>query len=213
VPKKIGLLGGTFDPIHLGHLRAAEEVYERLSLDKIFFVPSGRPPHKYRPDLSPFEVRFKMVCLAIEGISHFEALDLEGRREGPSYSVVTLEILRQERRGEEIYFIMGLDAFLEIETWHSFERLPSLAHLVVVTRGPGDKKDFVDKVLRVFPLVQETKWGFIHPQGYSLRYLEITRIDISSTMIRRLVRQKHSIRFLLPEEVRAFILRQGLYSG
>ncbi len=210
---KIGLLGGTFDPIHLGHLRAAEEVYEKLTLDEILFIPSGNPPHKHRPDLTPFPKRLEMVRLAIEGISHFRVTDLEGREEGPSYSVRTLEALRFQRPNVEFFFILGLDAFCELETWYAYQRLPLLAHLVVINRGEKKKEDFIRKVKELFPQALAKAEGFDVPGGYSLIYLEVTRLDISSTIIRQIRKQGRSIRFLVPEKVRRFILQHRLYSG
>ncbi len=209
---RIGLLGGTFDPIHYGHLRAAEEAYEALALQKVLFLPSPDPPHKRRPDLSPFGLRLEMVRLAVEGIPHFEPSDLEEKLPKPSYSVRTLTYLRKKSR-DEIYFILGLDAFLELETWYQYRELPRLAHLVVVTRGEGGKEAFLRKLKELFPMVQEEGEVFRYPQGYTFRYLPMLRLDISSTYLRKLFREGRSGRFLLPEMVRRFVLEKALYQG
>ncbi len=207
---RIGLLGGTFDPIHYGHLRAAEEAYHVLSLTKVIFLPTADPPHKKRPDLSPFAYRFEMVKLATRDVPYFEVSDLEARLPRPSYSVRTLSSLR-ETLAAELFFILGLDAFLELETWYHYEELPKLAHLVVVTRGEGGKEAFCAKAKALFPAIREEEGLYRHPEGYTIRYLPILRLDISSTYLREAFRRGLSARFLLPEEVRLFVLAKGLY--
>ena len=211
MPQRIGLFGGTFDPIHFGHLRAAEEVYEALNLEKVIFIPAGIPPHKHRPDLSPFEDRLKMVSLAIQGIGHFKVDDLEGKRKEPSYTVITLKRLRQTHPQQEFFFILGLDAFCEIDTWYEYNQLPLLAHLVVITRGEGGWERFRQKVHQAFRDFYEDKEKFIFPKGYSLSYLETTRMDISASLIREKIKKNLSIRFLTPEPVRHYIMTNKLY--
>ncbi len=206
-----GILGGTFDPIHYGHLRAAEEVYEALSLDKVLFIPAGQPPHKYRPDLSPFDLRLELVQTALRDIPYFQVLDLEGRRPGPSYSVVTLEILNQEFSHVDFFFILGLDAFADLGAWFRFKDLPRLAHLVIISRGPGDVGLFQKKLRRIFPESTPEASFWRLPGGKTIRFLPITRLDISATRIRTLIRQGRSPRFLLPDEVLNLIREQGLY--
>ncbi len=205
-----GIFGGTFDPIHLGHLRAAEEVYEALALEKIIFIPAGFPPHKHRPDLSPFSLRYQMVKLAIEGVPHFEVSEIEAQLEGPSYSLLTLQELGKRFPGVEFFFILGLDAFLEFETWYHYQELPRLTHLVVIPRGPGGAKEFEEKTKNLFPEARKEEIWQI-PGGKTLRFISVTRFDISATAIRELVRKRCSIRFLVPDRVRSFILKNGLY--
>ncbi len=208
--ERVGIFGGTYDPIHLGHLRAAEEVRENLALERVLFIPAGHPPHKHRPDLTPFEKRLEMTRLAVEGVPGFWVSDLEGRLPGPSYSVRTLKKLRAEAPAE-YFFVLGLDAFLEIETWYQYLVLPELAHLVVITRGEGGEEEFRKKAQEVFPHLLEEGAYFRYPRGFTLRFLPVTRLDISSTFIRQTVKAGRSIRFLVPEPVRRFILVQGLY--
>jgi len=205
-----GIFGGTFDPIHLGHLRAAEEVYEALALEKIIFIPAGFPPHKHRPDLSPFSLRYQMVKLAIEGVPHFEVSEIEAQLKGPSYSLLTLQELGKRFPGVEFFFILGLDAFLEFETWYHYQELPRLTHLVVIPRGPGGAKEFEKKTKDLFPEARKEEVWHI-PGGKTLRFISVTRFDISATTIRELVRKNCSIRFLVPDRVRSFILENGLY--
>ncbi len=205
-----GIFGGTFDPIHLGHLRAAEEIYEALALKKIIFIPAGFPPHKHRPDLSPFPFRYQMVKLAIEGIPYFEVSEIEAQLKGPSYSLFTLQELTRRFPKVEFFFILGLDAFLEFETWYQYQDLPRLTHLVVIPRGPGGMKEFDLKTKDLFPEAKREKFWQI-PGGKTLRFVSITRFDISATTIRKLVRKGNSIRFLVPDKVRSFILENNLY--
>ncbi len=208
-----GILGGTFDPIHLGHLRAAEEVYEALRLEKVLFIPAGQPPHKYRPDLSPFEIRLQLVKAAIKGVDYFEALDWEGLRPGPSYSVETLELLNRSFACVDFYFILGLDAFVSFGSWYRFQDILSFTHLVIISRGPGDIGLFQKTVQKLFPqaLPEASFWRL--PEGKTIRFLPVTRLDISATKIRSLVRQGRSPRFLLPEAVWEIINKQKLYTA
>ena len=129
---RLGILGGTFDPIHLGHLRVAEEISEEFNLERLFLIPSAAPPHKEIKPVTPFEHRLAMTRLAAKESSKFEALDLEGRRQGLSYSVETLRELHQTLRSDPtLFFIIGMDAFLEIRTWKEYERLFDYAHFLV----------------------------------------------------------------------------------
>ncbi|AEH45553.1 nicotinate (nicotinamide) nucleotide adenylyltransferase [Thermodesulfatator indicus DSM 15286] len=208
--ERVGLLGGTFDPIHLGHLRAGLEVYEKLALSKLVFIPAGTPPHKKRRPLSPFSLRYEMTKLAIKDTPYFEVSDIEGRRQGPSYSVLTLEELKTVSK-YEFFFILGLDAYLEFDIWYQYQRIPELAHVVVINRGPGGQKEFFEKTRKIFPQAQEKEGIFHLPKGKSLRFLPVTRLDISSTMIREAVKTRKSIQFLVPESVREFIALHKLY--
>jgi len=134
---KWGLLGGTFDPIHMGHLRCAEEILEMFDLNRIIFVPASRPPHKLGAEITPFFHREQMVRLAIEDNPSFSFSDVENQREGTSYSVETIEyFLNRYLKDLELYFILGQDAFHAIQTWRDWNRLLLLCHMVVMTR-PG----------------------------------------------------------------------------
>ncbi len=210
--KKIGLLGGTLDPIHYGHLRAAEEVYEILGLDEVWFVPAYQPPHKLTRHLTPFKQRFEMVKLAIRGSNHFKVKDFEARRKGVSYSV---DLLRQIKAlyGRQclFYFILGTDAAIDIESWKEWQSLPSLATLVIVQRPPVSIKEVKTRFSEIFPDIpigQRTDVGEEQP---AIIMLETTALDISSTNIRALAGRNRSIRFLLPEDVRSYIMKNKLY--
>ncbi|MBM4295122.1 MAG: nicotinate-nucleotide adenylyltransferase [Deltaproteobacteria bacterium] len=214
-PKRLGLFGGTFNPIHYGHLRSGEEVVEALSLDRLWFIPAAVPPHKSPPEITPFEVRLEMTRLAVEDNPRAEVSDVEGRRPGKSYSIETVRLLRRELgQTWELYFILGLDAILEISTWKDFRELFSLCHFVVLDR-PGYDRRQLEEVLRgeVNPYFQPLAegGGFQHPSGYRVLVVSTSLMDISATLIRSLVRAGRSIRYLLPEAVRGYIIKNKLY--
>jgi nicotinate-nucleotide adenylyltransferase len=213
--KRLGLFGGTFNPIHYGHLRSAEEVCEALGLTRLWFIPAGEPPHKAGQGITSFAVRLEMTRLAVGEHPIMEVSDLEGRRPGRSYSIETLRQMRREM-GEawELYFIVGLDAALEIATWKDYQDLFTLSHFVVLDRPGYDHRRLEEILLnevqpRFRPL--EAERGFQHPSGHKVVFQATTLLDISGTAIRNLVRQGRSVRYLLPEPVRRYIFKNKLY--
>jgi len=214
-PTRLGLFGGTFNPIHYGHLRSAEEVAEALDLDQIWFIPAALPPHKSRADVTSFEVRLALTRLAVGRHPRLKVSDVEGRRPGKSYTIDTLHHFREEFGPQgELYFILGMDSMLEIATWKAYRELFTLSHFVVLDR-PGYDRDRLDEILKrqVNPDFQalSSREGFQHPSGYRVLVQNTTLLDISGTRIRHLVREGRSIRYLLPEPVRRFILKNNLY--
>jgi nicotinate-nucleotide adenylyltransferase len=213
-PLRLGLFGGTFNPMHYGHLRSAEEVCEALALTRLWFIPAGHPPHKTVQGITPFEVRLQMSRLAVGDHPVMSVSDLEGRRPGRSYSIETLRQIRREVGPTwELYFILGLDAILEIPTWKDYKDLFSLSHFVVLDR-PGYNRQRLKEVLgEVHPLFRPLKLqrGFLHPTGHKVILQETTLMDISGTAIREMVRHGRSIRYLLPEAVREYIITHKLY--
>ncbi len=214
-PPRLGLFGGTFNPIHYGHLRAAEQVCEALQLTRLWFIPAALPPHKTPPEVTPFAVRLEMTRLAVGDHPVMSVSEIEGQRPGRSYSIETLRQIRQDMGSHwELYFILGLDAILEIATWKDYAQLFTLCHFVVLDR-PGYDRNRLGQVLlrevspRFQALVGET--GFRHPSGHKVMVQATTLMDISGTEIRRLVQQRRSIRYLLPEEVRGYIIKHKLY--
>ena len=216
--QKLGILGGTFNPIHYGHLAAAEEVRARLKLDRILFIPSFLPPHKSEEDVPSALHRMEMIRLATSGNPHFEPSDIEIKRGGTSYTIDTIEALRQSSPGTELFFITGLDTFLEIKTWHAWEKLLRFCCFVVLSR-PG--YSFVD--LTNIDFMKSAERGLndldqgilkhvkIRPGAFTL-YLEmIPLFDISSTEIRRRVKEGGNIKYLLPDSVEVYIIKKGLY--
>ena len=213
---KLGVLGGTFDPVHLGHLRLAEEVGEGLDLEKVYLIPAASPPHKNKRPVTPFHDRFIMTQIAVKASPLLDVLDLEGRRPGHSYSIETFrELHRIFAPDLELHFILGMDAFLEIRTWKEYKKLFDYAHFVVINR-PGVPVDTLDSFLTDLDVgfkQQERNGKFVVPSGNSLIYMEATMMDISSTGIRMRVAQGKSIRFLVPEAVRVQIIEKGLYAA
>jgi nicotinate-nucleotide adenylyltransferase len=213
--KKIGLFGGTFNPIHYGHLRPAEEIGEILDLESIIFIPASDPPHKEKKDLLPAPQRAEMVRLAIQENPRFSFSDAEISRPGKSYSVETIPYFqRLVGKEAELYFILGLDAFLEIGTWKDPATLFTLCHFAILMR-PGFEKIFSAEHLPIdlapdFCYDSE-KDGFIHKSGFGVFPREITALDISSTKIRQMIGQGKSIRYLVPPAVEGFIAEQGFY--
>ncbi len=213
--RKIGFLGGTLDPIHTGHLRSAEEVWEGLGLDEIWFAPAARPPHKSHAGLTPFHHRLSMVQAIVDEVDHFRASDIEAGRPGPSFSIDTLKLLKERLdKHTKIYFILGSDAFVDIQTWKDYNHLTDYSDIVVMGRG-GNCWDKVRKVVKkAFPL---------HTSGdnnriYTARgkgkiiFFRVTSLEISSTDIRQRLRRGQSVRFLLPEQVLTYIVTHGLYT-
>ncbi|HDR16242.1 MAG TPA: nicotinate-nucleotide adenylyltransferase [Desulfobacteraceae bacterium] len=210
--QKIGIFGGTFDPIHIGHLRSVEETADRLHLDRIFLIPSALPPHKARSDMTSFPDRLKMTRLAVEDNTLIEVLDIEGKRSGPSYSVDTLENFRGKMGVEvNLFFLLGMDAFLDIESWHRYRRLFELARFVVFSRTENSEEKFKDLVERLQITVATSEGKSGGPGCRTVTRIQTTLIDISSTQIRRFVNQGESIRYLVPESIRHYILKRGLY--
>lgn len=191
---RIGLFGGTFDPLHLGHLRAAETAREALALDLVAFVPSGVPPHRAAP-LSPAADRLEMTRLATSAHGRFEAWDVEVRRGGRSYTVETVATLQQERPGDSFVLLVGADTWPEMPSWREPERLFSLVEVAVAER-PGAPLPLVDRPFAGALAVHTVR-------GPSLA--------ISATAIRERVRQGHSVRFLVPDPVAEYILSRRLY--
>jgi nicotinate-nucleotide adenylyltransferase len=211
---KVGILGGTFNPIHLGHLRSAEEIGEDLALDKVYLIPSGIPPHKPQTPIADFSHRLQMVRLASALSPLLEAWDIEGIRGGFSYSIETLKAFHSAfGPGLELFFIIGTDAFLEIRTWKEYRNLFRYASFVVIQRA-----GYTTERLTAFlgSLDVGFRWDskgkcFRHPSGTLLFQKDITLMDISASTIREKVEKGESIRFLVPEVVREYIEKAGIY--
>lgn len=207
----IGVFGGTFDPIHFGHLRPAWEVAEAVSLSEVRFIPARVPPHRAQPVASP-EQRLQMVRIAVEGVAGFCVDERELRREGPSYMVDTLQSLGEDYPGERLCLMLGMDAFLGLPGWHQWHRLLELAHVLVAHR-PGWKPPAEGAMAE---LVVERRTATardlaLAPAGLVMLQ-PVTQLEISSTGIRALIGAGHSPRFLMPEGVARWIAAEGLYS-
>ena len=209
----MGLFGGTFNPIHLGHLRGAEEIRDSFGLEKVVFIPAAIPPHKAAGKMMDASNRLEMVRLAVSGNPYFSASDIELKRTGKSYSIDTIRHFKETRVGP-LFFILGRDAFLDIETWKEFKTLFSLCHFVVMAR-PGSQENgpFSPLSAGLTPhfTYDPAAEAWVHTSGNFLFFREITFLDISSTKIRRSIERGESIRYLLPTAVEAYIREKGLY--
>jgi len=189
----IGIYGGTFNPPHVGHLIAIESVRDQLHLDKVLFIPSAQPPNKFGSSLAPADDRLQMITLAIADTREFEVSDLEVRRHGISYTIDTIRALEGLHPGAGFSLIIGSDNFLEFQSWKSPKEILDRVQLVVMNR-PG----FV---------LPPTKNEF---SKFST-FVKVPQINISSSEIRRRVKMRHSIRYLVPKQVEDYILRKNLY--
>jgi len=211
---RIGLFGGSFNPIHLGHLRAAEEVREAMALDLVYFIPAASPPHKPDDGLAPADHRLGMVRLATKGNRHFMVSDVEIRRSGRSFTIDTVRHFLANIRGHsDLFLIMGTDQFNEFETWKNCDELVRLCSLVVHTR-PREGEESRDPV----SLAALERFGYSksdahyeHPSGNTLNFVVTTFFPVSASLIRRKLSAHQSIRYLLPTDVADYIERHGLY--
>ncbi len=197
---RIGLLGGTFDPVHFGHLILAETARDTLRLDKVYFVPAADPPHKQGRIIASAEHRLDMLRMAIADNDAFEISLIDIEREGPDYTAEMLEIAREKllQPGDDLWFLMGLDSVIDFPNWHEPERIRLLARLAAATR-PGYDIDWT-------PL-EKALPGISH----EVTLLPMPGVDIASNNIRRRILHGSSIRYLVPECVRQYILETGLY--
>ena len=216
--KRVGVFGGTFDPPHLGHLILAEEIRERFGLTEVYFMPCNEPPHKDRDDLTDAKHRFAMVVAATLHNPAFLASPIEVNRPGESYSIDTVRELNGEMDDDqEIVFISGLDAFIEIETWEGYEEFLNLCHVIVVSR-PGHGFDEIDKLPDwIGERVVDVRASGERPveqfpeDGRRIFLSDAVHIDISSTEIRERMAAGHSVRYKVPAEVERYIRAHGLY--
>lgn len=186
---KIGILGGTFNPVHLGHLILAEEVRERLGLNKVIFVPAYLPPHKDNSDIAPANERMKMVKLAISGNSYFCVSDVEIRRDGRSYTIETIKEFKIKYPQDELYFIIGSDLLKYLDDWKDLSQIIAMVKFVAATR-PG------------YPLEKIPS---------HITTVAIRAVDISGFEIRKAIKENKSFRYLVPEAVNKYIVKKRLY--
>lgn len=212
----IGIIGGTFNPVHLAHLRIAEEVRDEFGLDMVIFIPAAEPPHKPLAGDLPFADRFEMVQLAIAGNPFFTVSDIEQQRGGKSYSIDTLRMLRERHPDDALNFIIGSDSFMDIGTWREYQAIFACCNIIVVQRP----RSVVAAPERALPAAIAGQFSsgsdgrhLIHCSGNSVYYKEGVPLDISSSTIRELVRRCRSIRYLVPEAVGQYIQEKRLYQN
>jgi len=211
---RVAVLGGSFNPIHYGHLLLADDVLERLGLDRVLFVPAAAPPHKPAAQLAPAADRFEMVRLAIAGHPRFAVSDLELRRTGPSYTVDTLQALAAG--GDELFLVIGSETFLDLLSWREPRRLATLARLVVVPRTGSafdPESAAAQKVLREIGV----EGGFVHagagpdlaPRGVVI--VHAASLPLSASELRQRVREGRSLAFRMPPAAIEYVRTRGLY--
>jgi nicotinate-nucleotide adenylyltransferase len=210
--KPIGIFGGTFDPIHYGHLRTAFELLQTLDLEEVRFVPCGDPPHR-GVTFASAAVRLQMVQLATRDEDGFVVDDRELRRDGPSYSIDTLASFRAEFPDRSLCLITGMDAFLGLPTWHRWDEILDFAHIVVAHRpgwqAPRDGELgqlLAERRTRAAEDLQARPCGRVHVHA-------VTQLEIASTEIRSLVAEGYDPRFLMPDAVREVIMESACYTG
>jgi len=214
--ERIGIFGGTFNPIHKGHVKAALEVQEIFLLDRILLIPSYIPPHKGAPDIAPPSHRFQMVELAVAPYPQIVPSSIEIDAKGKSYSILTLAKLKKRYPNSSMFFILGVDAFLEIDTWRDYEKVLEQCHFIVISRPGYDLEDaknvlggnYTERVIQDFDSVKLEK---VVLQSYKIFLLSIPAFDIASKDIRRKVKMRESIADLVAERVEKYISSKKLY--
>ncbi len=220
---RIGLFGGTFDPIHMGHLKAAAEVQEAFALDKIMFIPSALPPHKTIDGVTNAESRIEMTRLAVSDHPNFIVSNIELERPGISYTIDTVHYLKSTMGAEtSFYFILGLDAFFEIETWKSYKVLFRVIPFIVMTRpfSEHQKDHSVENRMDLYiksKISQDYRYNalescFMHDDNQTILIFKVSPMEISSTEIRNLIQKGMPFQSLVPEKVESYIKSKGLYT-
>jgi nicotinate-nucleotide adenylyltransferase len=227
---RTGLFGGTFNPVHTGHIRISEEIKETFGFDRMIIIPSAVPPHKKAVDIADAEHRFEMTRRAFSDKSEYSVSDIEIRRRGPSYTVDTVNhFIANLHTDDEVYLLLGIDAFLEIDTWMSYMKLFELAPMVVMSRpGYGIRDinrpdngtddfmgdvmgDFLKKRISADYTFSKNKQYYGHEKLQSVFRSYITPVDISATDIRENIKKGKPIAGLVPETVEKYIMEKGLY--
>ncbi len=224
---RVGLFGGTFNPVHNGHLQVAKEIKDGFPLDKIIFIPSAIPPHKETETVANADDRMNMLRIALSDNSlfahAFEISDVELKRNGPSYTIDTVHHYQSTMAGnKQFYLIMGRDAFFEIDTWKSYMDLFDIISFIVMSR-PGSNSPvnsalceplerYIQSNISPHYEYSSLEKKYHHPDKMPIYYYPVTPIDISATMIRKLLKNKMPVHSLLPSGVEAYIKSKGLYT-
>ncbi len=216
--KRLGILGGTFDPVHLGHLAVARAALDTLDLDEILFIPSYKPPHKQDLTVASFAHRLAMLKLALADEPRFSWSDIEGERQELSYTIDTLKELKH-RFGESValYFLMGFDAFAEMATWKQYQNIPKLADVVVINRPQPQQETMAATVQDVFgiqgKIVQEKEGCWRLVDGGHIHELVMGEVSISSSSIRLLLGRGEEVSTMLHPHVATYVKKHGLYGA
>jgi nicotinate-nucleotide adenylyltransferase len=208
--RRIGVLGGTFDPVHIGHLRSALEVAEGLALDELRLMPNARPPHRNTPQVSAQD-RLAMVRCAVEGVPTLSVDARELARDTPSYTIETLELMRAElAASDQLFLLLGWDAFCGLPSWHRWEELLQHCHILVLQRPDADVEppDALRNLLAARSVSDPQ--ALVGPAGH-IAFVWQTPLAVSATQIRQLLASGKSVRFLVPDAVLAYIDAHNLY--
>jgi len=209
-PRRIGMLGGTFDPVHIGHLRGALEVAESLALDELRLTPSARPPHRGTPQVSAKD-RLAMVECAVAGVAPLVVDARELQRDKPSYTIDTLELMRAELAAEDqVFLLLGWDAFCGLPTWHRWEELLQHCHILVLQRPDADSEP-PDALRNLLAARSVSDPLALKGPSRQIAFVWQTPLAVSATQIRQLLASGKSVRFLVPDAVLAYIDAHGLY--
>ncbi|MFH1218077.1 MAG: nicotinate-nucleotide adenylyltransferase [Pseudomonadota bacterium] len=211
--KKIGLFGGTFDPVHNGHMAVARAVLDQLELDILYFIPAATPPHKADQFITSFDHRLAMLRLALQDEPRFVVSDIEGLRSGPSYTIDTLsQFCRKLGAGVDLFFIIGLDAFAEITTWKGYRELLERSSFVVIDRPSHGNHDLKEVVAGSFPDYQEDGPGIWWKEGGKrIISLSMEPVAVSSSMVRDVLRKGLAVENFIPPAVVSYLLSEHLY--
>ena len=220
---RIGLFGGTFNPVHYGHLRAAKEVWDGFALESLYFIPSALPPHKDTQDVVSIVDRLEMTRLAVTDNPEFILSDVELKRPGLSFTIDTVRHFKKSLNANvDLFLIMGIDAFLEIDTWKSFKQLFRILPMIIMTRPLPDDRPHSPEWKNMTMFIQEKISGsfqfskkdgcYRHDRHQPVYLFNISMLDISGTKIRKLIQGGQSIRFLVPESVENYIYKRGIYA-
>ncbi|VBB07884.1 probable nicotinate-nucleotide adenylyltransferase [Lucifera butyrica] len=197
---KIGIMGGTFDPIHIGHLVVAEAVRLEYLLEKVLFIPAGNPPHKQNLSVTPARHRYIMTVMATCSNPHFHVSPLEIERDGPSYTIDTvMTLVKQYGTDTDFYFITGVDTVRDLPTWNKIDKLLELCHFVAAARPGG--VGTIDDIIKYFGAAGQRR----------IHRLATPELEISSTDIRERIKSGRSIKYIVPENVENYILKENLY--
>ena len=205
---KIGIYGGTFDPIHLGHLISAESAYRICDLEKVVFIPAFDPPHKENRSKTASH-RLEMLKLAIEDNDRFEIDEREIHSKEVNYTLNTILSLMDDRPDAQFYYLMGEDSLLQIATWYKWEELLSLVDIAVIKRPNSQEIAFEDNNLEQRSFAEQL--DFLRTKGYRIHVIDEFQVDISSTKLRTYLQEGVNVRYLIPDKVLNYIEKEGLY--
>ena len=198
----IGLIGGTFNPIHMGHLLVGEYIRDEWDLDKVIYIPSANPPHKIGGDVIDASYRMRLVELAIEDNPYFQMSDIEFRREGYSYTIDTIRQMSIEYPYEKLYFIIGTDTLFELETWKNFKEIAKEIDFIMYGRGTHSEEEIEKKL-----------WSLRNGYGFKINRSKGPEVEISSTQIRDRINKGQSVKYMIPDILIEEIKRESLYKG